>query len=230
MFDLIKSIQDRDPANPTFFEVILAYPGFHVLGFYKLSHWLWGIRLKAIARLCSHLGRLFTGIEIHPAAKIGKRFFVDHGMGVVIGETAIVGNDVTIYHGVTLGGRGDDEAGKRHPTLGNHVMVGSGAQVLGDITLGDHSRVGANAVLTRDMPEGCTAVGNPAHLVNCDAEQATYGLPIDETPDPVGESIAQIMVDVNRIKKTVGMKADKKASPPKNDNSEEADKFIGDSI
>ena len=229
MFELIKSIRQRDPAQPTFFEVVLAYPGFHVLGFYKLAHLLWRWRFKALARFCAHIGRWITGIEIHPAARIGKRLFIDHGMGVVIGETAELGDDITIYHGVTLGGRGDETSGKRHPTLGNNVMIGSGAQVLGNIILGDDCRVGANAVLTIDMPAGCTAVGNPARLVNCEAKNATYGLPEKDTPDPVGETLAQILVDMNKIKKE--LKGPLQNSPAEETTQDEdVTKWAGDSI
>ena len=154
MYYLIKSIQARDPANPTFFEVILAYPGFHALGFHAVASRLWKINLRAMARLTSHLGRFFTGIEIHPGAKIGQCLFIDHGMGVVIGETAIVGDDVVLHQSVTLGGRGGEKPGvKRHPTIGNKVVIGAGAKVLGNIQIGDGVRIPANAVVTRDMPE-----------------------------------------------------------------------------
>ena len=244
MFDLIDTIRRKDPAKPTFWEVVLAYPGFHVLGFYICAHKLWSMDLRALARFISHLGRVCTGIEIHPGATLGKRLFIDHGMGVVIGETAVVGDDVTIYHGVTLGGRGaENETGKRHPTLGDHVMIGSGAQVLGNITIGDRGRVGANAVLTRDVPEGCTAVGNPARLVNCkDAEMpGAYGLPAEENPDPVGETIGKLLVDVHKLKQQIasangeGPAADEgetaSSSESANDQEDEAiRRWMGDSI
>lgn len=198
MFDYIRSIKERDPSRPTAFEVILAYPGFHVLGFYKIAHFFWTIRLKAIARFISHLGRILTGIEIHPAAKIGKRLFIDHGMGVVIGETAEIGDDVTLYHGVTLGGRGMDRPIKRHPTLEDGVMVGSGAQVLGPIVVGENSRIGANAVVTRNVLPHCTAVGNPARIVECDeGESVSYGLPNSHDLDPMGKLVEQLQSDLD---------------------------------
>lgn len=176
----IQSIRDRDAACPSILEVILCYPGLHVMViYYPLAHWLYGIGLKTIARIWSQTGRLFTGIEIHPGASIGKNLFIDHGMGVVIGETAIIGDDCTIYHGVTLGGKGQGpKCGKRHPTIGNKVMIGSGAQVLGPITLGDGSSVGANSVVTKDVSAGVTVVGIPARPVTAaDPHFYYYGLP-----------------------------------------------------
>lgn len=154
MFDLIESIRKRDPANPTFFEVVLAYPGFHVQGFHAIASRLWKLKLRALARFISHLGRFFTGIEIHPGARLGKRLFIDHGMGVVIGETAIIGDDVLMYHGATLGGRGGEIAGsKRHPTIGNHVTIGTGARIIGNIRVGDNNLIHANAVVAKDIPD-----------------------------------------------------------------------------
>ncbi len=211
MFDLIQSIRDRDPARPTFLEVILAYPGFHALGMYRVSHFLWHKNLKAIARFWSHLARLLTGIEIHPGARIGKNLFIDHGMGVVIGGTAIIGDEVTIYHGVTLGGRGGREKPvKRHPTLEDHVIVGSGAQILGDITIGKGAKVGANAVVTKDIPQGCTAVGSAARLIICTEEDGiSYGMP-REWADPVSEAIDGLIEDVEALKKKRFTKKDSK--------------------
>lgn len=204
MFDLIKSIRRRDPAQPTFFEVVLAYPGLHAVGFHRISHVLWRMKLRALARVSSAIARILTGIEIHPAATIGKRLFIDHGMGVVIGATAIIGDDVTIYHGVTLGGRGDFNTGKRHPTLKNNVMVGSGAQVLGDITIGSNSRIGANSVVVKNMPVNTTAVGNPARIVSGMEVSKNYGLPY--SADPVGKEISTLMEDVKEIKKELNLK------------------------
>lgn len=203
MFDLIRSIRQRDPARPTYFEVLLAYPGVHAVGLHRLSSLLWLMKLRALARLCAHFARIITGIEIHPAATIGKRLFIDHGMGVVIGATAEIGNDVTIYHGVTLGGRGDDRNGKRHPTVRNKVMIGSGAQILGAITLGERCRVGANAVVTRDVPEFCTAVGNPGKIVKGMDKSPIYGLPYSANPDPVGEAIAALTNEVKELKRAL---------------------------
>ncbi len=165
----IQSVFDRDPAARSSWEVLTCYPGVHAALAYRLSHWLWGHRLRWLARFVSHLGRMLTGIEIHPGATIGRRFFIDHGMGVVIGETAVIGDDVTLYHGVTLGGTSWNK-GKRHPTLEKGVVIGAGAQVLGPITIGAGAKIGSNAVVVKDVPPGATAVGNPARVI--DAEQA----------------------------------------------------------
>ena len=168
MQDFIKSIQKRDPAQPTFFEVILAYPGFHAVGMHRVSNFLWKQNLRALARFWAHLSRWVTGIEIHPGATIGKNLFIDHGMGVVIGQTAIIGDNVTMYQGVTLGGKGGTEKPiKRHPTIEDGAIIGAGAQILGDITVGKNAKVGASSIVTGDVPAGCTVVGNPARLVKC---------------------------------------------------------------
>jgi len=179
MFDHIRSIQSRDPIKPTFMEVLLGYNGFHAVCWHRLSHFLWGLKLRALARFSSNLARILTGVEIHPQAQIGKRLFIDHGTGCVIGQTAIVGDDVTLYHGVTLGGVGKEgEADKRHPTLKNDVMVGSGAQILGNITIGEHARVGSNSVVVKDVPAGCTAIGIPAKVVCKEGRgSGAYGMP-----------------------------------------------------
>lgn len=163
----IRSVFDRDPAARTAWEVLTCYPGVHAVILHRLSHWLWGLQLRWLGRLVSHLARFLTGIEIHPGATIGRRFFIDHGMGVVIGETAIVGDDVTLYHGVTLGGTSWNK-GRRHPTLENGVVIGAGAQVLGPITVGAQAKVGSNAVVVKNVPAGTTAVGNPARIIDND--------------------------------------------------------------
>ena len=160
----IQAIKREDPAAKSSLEIVLAYPGFHAVLFHKVSSRLYRRRMYVMARVISHVARLFTGIEIHPGAKIGKRLFIDHGFGVVIGETAEVGDDVLLYQGVTLGGTGN-EKGKRHPTVGNRVVVGTGASVLGNITLGDDSRVGAGAVVVHSVPAGATVVGIPGKIV-----------------------------------------------------------------
>jgi len=160
----IRCVFDRDPAARTTFEVLTTYAGVHAVLFHRLNHALWGANLKWLARFLSMLARWLTGVEIHPGAKIGRRFFIDHGMGVVIGETAEIGDDCTLYHGVTLGGT-SWKAGKRHPTLGNDVVVGAGAKVLGPITIGDGGRVGSNAVVVKDVPPGATVVGIPGRVV-----------------------------------------------------------------
>lgn len=203
MRGLIKSICDRDPAAPHWVDVVLSYPGFHVLGFYQVAHFLWGHGLTIPARFISYLGRIVTGIEIHPAAAIGKHLFIDHGMGVVIGATAIIGDDVLIYHGVTLGGKGGDGKNtKRHPTLGNHVIVGAGAQVLGNIKIGARAKIGANAVVTFDVPESAVVVGNPARIISCpDCQDGAYGLPDHEVPDMVQREIDELRQEIEKLKK-----------------------------
>lgn len=161
----IRAVFDRDPAARSSWEVLTCYPGIHALLMHRLAHWLWGHRLRWLARFTAHLARFFTGIEIHPGATIGRRFFIDHGMGVVIGETALIGDDVTLYHGVTLGGTSWNK-GKRHPTLENGVVIGAGAKVLGPITISAGAKVGSNAVVTKPVPAGATAVGNPARILD----------------------------------------------------------------
>ena len=167
----IACVFERDPAARSTWEVLTCYPGIHVLLVHRLSHWLWGARLRWLARFMSHLGRWLTGIEIHPGATIGRRVFIDHGMGVVIGETAVIGDDCTLYHGVTLGGTSWSK-GKRHPTLLRGVVIGAGAKVLGPITLGAGAKVGSNAVVVRDVPPGATAVGIPARIVEAGRDSA----------------------------------------------------------
>jgi serine O-acetyltransferase len=157
-------VLERDPAARNAFEVVLTAPGIHAVWNHRVAHFLWSIGLKTISRIWAYWGRAVTGVEIHPAAKIGRRFVIDHGMGVVIGETAIIGDDVLIYHGVTLGSK-TGETGKRHPTLGNRVVIGAGASVIGNITIHDGARVGSGAVVTRDLAAGTTAVGNPAKVI-----------------------------------------------------------------
>lgn len=165
----IRSVFDRDPAARTFWEVLTCYPGIHVMMCHRFAHWLWIHRLRWLGRLVSHVGRFLTGIEIHPGATVGRRLFIDHGMGVVIGETAVIGDDVTLYHGVTLGGTSWNK-GRRHPTLANGVVIGAGAKILGPITIGAAAKVGSNAVVVKDVPARATAVGNPARII--DTEQA----------------------------------------------------------
>ncbi len=159
----IKNIKESDPAATNAVSIILLYPSIHAIFFYRIAHFLYNLRLIFLARLLSQLTRLFTGIEIHPGATIGKGLFIDHGMGVVIGETTIIGDDVKMFHGVTLGGTGKDK-GKRHPTIGNNVEIGAGAKVLGDIKIGDNVKIGANAVVLKDVPKNHIAVGVPARI------------------------------------------------------------------
>jgi serine O-acetyltransferase len=160
----IACVFDRDPAARSTWEVITCYPGFHALLIHRLAHWFWRMKMRWLGRFVSHLSRFLTGIEIHPGAKIGRRVFIDHGMGVVIGETAELGDECTLYHGVTLGGTTWNK-GKRHPTLGRGVVVGAGAKLLGPIVVGDGARVGSNAVVVKDVPRGATAVGIPARII-----------------------------------------------------------------
>jgi serine O-acetyltransferase len=162
--DDIASVFDRDPAARSTWEVITCYPGFHALRIHRIANRLWHLKLRWLGRLVSHIGRWLTGIEIHPGATIGRRFFIDHGMGVVIGETAEIGDDVTLYHGVTLGGTSWNK-GKRHPTIGNGVVIGAGAKVLGPIVVGEGAKIGSNAVVVKDVPAGASAVGIPARII-----------------------------------------------------------------
>ena len=197
----MRSVFDRDPAARNYFEVLTTYPGVHAVMWHRLNHLLWKAKLKWLARFLSTIARLLTGIEIHPGAQIGRRFFIDHGMGVVIGETAEIGDDCTLYHGVTLGGT-TWQKGKRHPTLGNNVVVGAGAKVLGPITIGNGSRIGSNAVVVKNVPTESTVVGIPGHVVRLrdsgpvDHRQAiakkigfdAYGM-TQEMPDPLANAI-----------------------------------------
>lgn len=159
-----KNIQEKDPAAKSFIQVIILYPGFHILIYYRISHFLYKHKRYFLARLISQIGKFFTGIEIHPGAKIGKRLFIDHGTGIVIGETATIGDNCTIYHGVTLGGTGKD-VNKRHPDIGDNVMIGCGAKILGPIKIGNNVKIGANAVVTKDVQDNSTVVGIPGKVL-----------------------------------------------------------------
>lgn len=167
----IASIIERDPAARTAWEVLTCYPGLHAIAMHRWAHWCWSRGMKWLGRFISHIARAVTGIEIHPGAKIGRRVFIDHGFGVVIGETAEVGDDCTIYQGVTLGGTSLSKGSKRHPTLGKGAIIGAGAKVLGGFTVGEGAKVGSNAVVVKEVPAGATAVGNPAHIVQKDANR-----------------------------------------------------------
>jgi serine O-acetyltransferase len=194
----VSSVFDRDPAARSTWEILTCYPGLHAVLFHRVAHRLWGWGLRWLARWLSHVARWLTGIEIHPGASIGRRFFIDHGMGVVIGQTAEIGDDVTLYHGVTLGGTTWNK-GKRHPTLRNGVVVGAGAKLLGPIIVGEYAKVGSNAVVVKDVPPGATAVGIPAKIIMAEQDQAreahaaklgfsAYGLSSSED-DPVAQAI-----------------------------------------
>ena len=198
----IHSVFDRDPAARSTLEVLLCYAGLHALWGHRVSHWLWMHKLKLLARAYSQLTRFFTGIEIHPGATIGRRFFIDHGMGVVIGETAEIKNDVTLYHGVTLGGVSTHK-GKRHPTIEDDVVIGAGAKVLGAITVGECSRIGANAVVVQDVPRDSVVVGVPGHVVHKEGRQRKgFDLNHDKLPDTLELEIEALMERVSRLEKT----------------------------
>jgi serine O-acetyltransferase len=217
MFDTIREdiqvVFDRDPAARSTLETLLACPGLHAILFHRVNHWLWKHHWFLLARLGSHVARFLTGVEIHPGATIGRRFFIDHGMGVVIGETAEIGDDCSIYHGVTLGGTTWNK-GKRHPTLMNGVIIGAGAKVLGPITLGENSRIGSNAVVVKDVPDGATVVGVPGHVIakkTPEEEQeakreamarkigfTAYGTAKD-MPDPIENALNSILDHMHKV-------------------------------
>jgi len=196
----IKAAQKRDPAAKSFVEVILLYPGLHALIYYRVAHILYKIHLFFLARFLSQLARLTTGIEIHPGAKIGKRFFIDHGFGVVIGETAVIGNDVLLYQGSTLGGTGIVK-GKRHPTVGNNVVIGAGAKVLGNIVIGDNSYIGANAVVIKDVPSNSTVVGVPGRITKQDGKKMDISLDHVHILDPIMQSIEELQDRIKNLEK-----------------------------
>lgn len=195
----IKVIYDNDPAAKNLFEVIFCYPGLHALIAYRFAHRLYKWHIPLIPRVISYITRIITGIEIHPGARIGRRFFIDHGEGVVIGETTIVGDDVLIYQQVTLGGTGK-EHGKRHPTLGNNVIVGAGAKVLGNITIGDYVRIGAGSVVIDDVPENSTVVGIPGRVVHRMVIDKQGNLMHNRIPDPVRCEINKLKAEVEILK------------------------------
>lgn len=207
MSEFIKSIQTRDPAQPTYMEVLFAYNGFHAVCLHRLNHKIWLLGLRALARFMANFTRFLTGIEIHPAATIGKNFFIDHGTGVVIGQTAIIGDNVTIYHGVTLGGVGHAGSvkGKRHPTLKDWAIIGSGAQVLGDVTIGAHAKIGSNSVVTGDIPDYATAIGIPARVIGGDDKARAYGMPSRKEMEDVTFTIDCIIREMGKIKRELNL-------------------------
>lgn len=198
----IKVIYDNDPAAKNLLEVILCYPGLHALIAYRFAHRLYKSKIPLLPRIISYITRIVTGIEIHPAAQIGRRFFIDHGEGVVIGETTIIGDDVLIYQQVTLGGTGK-ETGKRHPTLGNHVVVGAGAKILGNITIGDNVRIGAGAVVVEEVPENSTVVGNPGRVVRRAIVDDNGNLMHNRIPDPVKCEINKIKAEIELLNEKI---------------------------
>lgn len=200
-------IFERDPAARYWVEVLLCYPGLHAIAAHRLAHWLQRRSIPLFPRLISHLARFFTGIEIHPGATLGKGVFIDHGMGVVIGETAIVGDYTLIYQGVTLGGTGK-ETGKRHPTVGNHVVIGAGAKVLGNIHIGDNARIGAGSIVLRPVPSNCTAVGVPGRNI-CQSSTPACPLDHDQLPDAQAVVIRQLLTRLEELEKQVGQLRDR---------------------
>jgi serine O-acetyltransferase len=203
--ETVRTYRERDPAAHSNLEVLLCYPGLHAVLFHRLAHGLWRRGWRTLGRFVSHIGRFLTGIEIHPGATLGRRFVIDHGMGVVIGETAIVGDDVYIYHQVTLGGT-VSVRGKRHPTVGNNVIIGAGAKVLGDIEIGDGARVGANAVVVAPVPAGTTVVGIPARPVERTERKPrfdAYGTPCDPCLDPLLHEIELLRAELTALESRV---------------------------
>lgn len=196
----IRSAQKRDPAARNFFEIVFLYPGLHALIAYRIAHFLFGIGMTFLARMISQISRWTTGIEIHPGAKIAKNFFIDHGMGVVIGETAVIGDNVLLYQGVTLGGTGIMK-GKRHPTIGNSVVIGAGAKVLGNITIGDNSYIGANAVVIRDVPANSTIVGVPGRITRQEGKKIDISLDHIHILDPIMQNIEELEKRIKELEK-----------------------------
>ncbi len=200
--DDIRSIKERDPAARTELEVLLCYPGLWAVWIHRVSHWLWRRKLRLLARILSQVARFFTGVDIHPGALLGARLFIDHATGVVIGETAIVGSDVTMYQGVTLGGTGKGH-GKRHPTICDGVFIGNNANVLGNITVGENSRVGAGSVVLSDVPPNSTVVGVPAHIVYHDGHRVLITDP-HEIKDPLSDALIALSARVEELEERLG--------------------------
>src|SRR5208282_1942024 len=194
----VAAVFESDPAARSYLEVLICYPGLHAVWSHHMSHWLWRHGMRFLARFVSQVSRWLTGIEIHPGAEIGRRLFIDHGMGVVIGETAIVGDDVTLYQGVTLGGTGK-EKGKRHPTVGNNVTIGTGAKLLGNITIGENCRVGGGSVVLRDVPPNSTVVGVPGHIVLREGKRVVIPDP-KEIRDPLSDVIIKLAAEVHELR------------------------------
>ncbi len=202
--ETIAAYQARDPAARSWLEILLLYPGIKAVHSHRLAHWCYRHNLKFLARAISQRSRRRTGIEIHPGATIGRRLVIDHGMGIVIGETAEIGDDCLIYHGVTLGGTGKD-VGKRHPTIGNNVLIGTGAKVLGPIKVGDNSRIAANSVVLKEIPEDSTAVGIPARVVRIAGQKVNFAGEVDQVSvaDPISTELAALRAEVEELKKAL---------------------------
>jgi serine O-acetyltransferase len=197
----VSHVMEHDPAAKSRLEIYLCYAGLHAVWFYRVNHWMWNHRLFLLARWSSEVARWLTGIEIHPGAEVGRRVFIDHGMGVVIGETSIVGDDVTLYQGVTLGGTGK-EHGKRHPTIEDGVVVGSGAKILGNITVGKNCRIGAGSVVLRNVPADSTVVGVPGHIIFREGKRVVITDP-KQINDPLSEALAAVATEVSRLRERV---------------------------
>ena len=197
----VAMVMEHDPAAKSRLEVWLCYSGLHAVWFYRLNHWLWNHRFFLLGRWLSQVARLLTGIEIHPGAVIGRRLFIDHGMGAVIGETSVVGNDVTLYQGVTLGGTGKEQ-GKRHPTIEDNVVVGGGAKILGNITVGKNCRIGAGSVVLRSVPPDSTVVGVPGHIIFREGKRVVITDP-KQINDPLSEALAAVAPEVNNLRDRV---------------------------
>lgn len=199
----VQAVFERDPAARHLLEVLLCYPGFHAVQLHRIAHFLWRKRLRLAARLLAHLSRFLTGVEIHPGAKIGHGFFIDHGMGVVIGETAEIGDNVTMYQGAVLGGRGTAK-GKRHPTIGNHVVIAAGAKVLGSFTVGDHAKIGAGAVVLKDVPPHATVVGVPGRIVR-ERGRKVEQVDLDhaDLPDPIERAMRAMEARIIQLEEHV---------------------------
>ena len=197
----VATVLERDPAAKSHLEVYLCYSGLHAVWFYRMNHWLWNHNFLLLARWLSQVARWLTGIEIHPGAQVGRRLFIDHGMGVVIGETAIVGEDVTLYQGVTLGGTGKDQ-GKRHPTLLDNVVVGGGAKILGNITVGHNCRIGAGSVVLRSVPDNSTVVGVPGHIILREGKRVVITDP-KQINDPLSAALSAVATELNKLKERV---------------------------
>jgi len=207
----IATVLDRDPAARSRLEVFLCYSGLHAIWFHRINHWLWTHRFFLMARFLSQVSRFLTGTEIHPGARLGRRFFIDHALSVVIGETAIVGDDVTLYQGVTLGGTGK-EHGKRHPTLLDNVVVGSGAKILGNITVGHNCRIGAGSVVLRSVPDNSTVVGVPGHIILREGKRIVITDP-KMINDPLSEALAAVAAEVSRLRERVQQLEGAEATP-----------------
>jgi serine O-acetyltransferase len=216
----IQAVFDRDPAARNTFEILTCYPGFHALQFHRLAHWLWKRRFYLLGRLTSHISRFITGIEIHPGAQLGAGFFIDHGMGVVIGETSEVGENVTLYHGVTLGGTSTKKE-KRHPTLGNNVIVGAGAKILGPVKIGDYARIGAGSVVVENVPPNSTVVGVPGRVVYDKPVKTVPVIDLDhgDLPDPTAEAIQSLLNMIHGLQQEIEMLKRETSSDVKSESS-----------